>query len=67
MRTVYLGTSAFAVAVLRRLADSPHRPALVVKTSEREAAVLAVGAAVERAASDRAFRDVAFSVDVDPQ
>ena len=30
MRTVYLGTSEFAVAVLRRLAASPHRPALVV-------------------------------------
>jgi methionyl-tRNA formyltransferase len=28
--TVYLGTSAFAGAVLRRLYDSPHRPALVV-------------------------------------
>jgi methionyl-tRNA formyltransferase len=30
LRTVYLGTSAFAATVLRRLADSPHRPALVV-------------------------------------
>jgi methionyl-tRNA formyltransferase len=30
LRTVYLGTSDFAAAVLRRLADSPHRPALVV-------------------------------------
>jgi methionyl-tRNA formyltransferase len=30
VRTVYLGTSDFAVAVLRRLADSEHRPALVV-------------------------------------
>ena len=30
MRTVYLGTSGFAATVLRRLADSPHRPALVV-------------------------------------
>jgi methionyl-tRNA formyltransferase len=28
--TVYLGTSEFAAAVLARLADSPHRPALVV-------------------------------------
>jgi methionyl-tRNA formyltransferase len=28
--TVYLGTSAFAGAVLRRLYDSPHRPSLVV-------------------------------------
>ncbi len=30
MRTAYLGTSEFAATVLRRLADSPHRPALVV-------------------------------------
>jgi methionyl-tRNA formyltransferase len=30
VRTVYLGTSAFAAAVLERLADSPHRPQLVV-------------------------------------
>ena len=29
-RTVYLGTSSFAATVLRRLAASPHRPALVV-------------------------------------
>lgn len=30
MRTVYLGTSPFAAAVLRRLAASDHRPVLVV-------------------------------------
>ncbi len=30
VRTVYLGTSAFAGAVLRRLYDSRHRPTLVV-------------------------------------
>ncbi len=30
MRTVFLGTSEFAAAVLARLHDSPHRPALVV-------------------------------------
>jgi methionyl-tRNA formyltransferase len=30
LRTVYLGTSGFAAAVLERLADSDHRPALVV-------------------------------------
>jgi methionyl-tRNA formyltransferase len=30
VRTAYLGTSAFAATVLGRLADSPHRPALVV-------------------------------------
>ncbi|HWK26734.1 MAG TPA: formyltransferase family protein [Solirubrobacter sp.] len=30
MRNVYLGTSAFAAVVLRRLAASPHRPQLVI-------------------------------------
>jgi methionyl-tRNA formyltransferase len=30
VRTTYLGTSVFAATVLRRLADSPHRPSLVV-------------------------------------
>ncbi len=30
MRTVYLGTSDFAATVLRRLADSEHRPQLVL-------------------------------------
>jgi primosomal protein N' (replication factor Y) len=44
-----------------------ERVQVVVKTTAREAAVAAVGAAVDRAANDRAHRDVAFSVDVDPQ
>ncbi len=35
MRTVYLGTSDFAARVLGRLADSPHRPALVVTPPDR--------------------------------
>ncbi|HEV2727012.1 MAG TPA: methionyl-tRNA formyltransferase, partial [Solirubrobacterales bacterium] len=35
MRTAYLGTSDFAATVLRRLADSPHRPALVVTPPDR--------------------------------
>jgi methionyl-tRNA formyltransferase len=35
VRTVYLGTSAFAVAVLERLAASAHRPALVVTRPDR--------------------------------
>ena len=35
MRIAYLGTSPFAVAVLRRLANSPHRPALVVTPPDR--------------------------------
>jgi methionyl-tRNA formyltransferase len=33
--TVYLGTSAFAVAVLERLAASPHRPSLVITRPDR--------------------------------
>ncbi len=35
MRTVYLGTSEFAAAVLRRLAESRHRPLLVVSPPDR--------------------------------
>jgi methionyl-tRNA formyltransferase len=35
VRTVYLGTSDFAAAILRRLADSPHRPQLVVTRPDR--------------------------------
>ena len=35
MRTVYLGTSEFAAVVLRRLADSPHRPVLVLTPPDR--------------------------------
>jgi methionyl-tRNA formyltransferase len=35
VRTVYLGTSEFAAAVLRRLSDSPHRPVLVVTRPDR--------------------------------
>lgn len=35
MRVVYLGTSGFAATVLRRLAGSPHRPALVVTPPDR--------------------------------
>jgi methionyl-tRNA formyltransferase len=35
LRTVFLGTSAFAAAVLERLAASPHRPSLVVTRPDR--------------------------------
>jgi methionyl-tRNA formyltransferase len=35
VRTVYLGTSDFAVTVLERLAGSPHRPVLVVTRPDR--------------------------------
>ena len=44
-----------------------HRVQLVVKTTRRGEAIAQVGAAVEAAATDRAFRDVALAVDVDPQ
>ena len=37
MRTVYLGTSAFAATVLERLAATDHRPALVVTRPDRPA------------------------------
>lgn len=35
MRTVYLGTSDFAASILGRLADTPHRPDLVVTRPDR--------------------------------
>jgi methionyl-tRNA formyltransferase len=35
VRTVYLGTSDFAVQVLRRVADSPHKPSLIVTRPDR--------------------------------
>ena len=35
MKTVYFGTSEFAAVVLRALADSPHRPRLVVTPPDR--------------------------------
>ena len=37
VRTVYLGTSDFAAAVLDRLAGGPHRPALVVTRPDSRA------------------------------
>jgi methionyl-tRNA formyltransferase len=35
VRSVFLGTPAFAVPVLRRIADSPHRPSLVITPPDR--------------------------------
>jgi methionyl-tRNA formyltransferase len=37
VRTVYLGTSGFAAGVLERLAQTPHRPVLVVTRPDRPA------------------------------
>jgi primosomal protein N' (replication factor Y) len=44
-----------------------HRRRLLLKASDREGTVAAVRDAVERLAAARAFREVAISVDVDPQ
>jgi methionyl-tRNA formyltransferase len=37
VRTVYLGTSGFAASILERLAQTPHRPVLVVTRPDRPA------------------------------
>jgi methionyl-tRNA formyltransferase len=63
VRTVYLGTSEFAAAVLRRLAESSHRPLLVVTPPDRPqgrgrrssappAAVIAGELGIERLAAE---------------
>jgi primosomal protein N' (replication factor Y) len=44
-----------------------HRRRLLSKADDRDAAVAAIGDAVERLAAERALRDVAIGVDVDPQ
>jgi primosomal protein N' (replication factor Y) len=44
-----------------------HRRRILLKASEREATVAAVRDTVERLAADRSLREVAISVDVDPQ
>jgi len=44
-----------------------HRRRLLTKASDREATVAALGDAVERLASERALREVAIGVDIDPQ
>jgi primosomal protein N' (replication factor Y) len=59
-------TELLGPAPLFRLRGRERRQ-VVVKTTERAAAIRAAAVAVESAARDRALRDVAFSVDVDPQ
>jgi len=44
-----------------------HRRRFLLKADQREATVAAVREAIERLAANRALRDVAISVDVDPQ
>jgi primosomal protein N' (replication factor Y) (superfamily II helicase) len=44
-----------------------HRRRMLTKSDDRDGAVAAVGAAVERLVAERALRDVAVGVDVDPQ
>ncbi len=44
-----------------------YRRRLLTKAQDREATVAAIRAAVERLATDRSLKDVAISVDVDPQ
>jgi primosomal protein N' (replication factor Y) len=44
-----------------------HRRRILLKAAEREATIAVVRDTVERLAADRSLRDVAISVDVDPQ
>jgi primosomal protein N' (replication factor Y) len=60
------GAIALGPAPLFRLRGR-ERAQVVVKTSDRQAAIAAVGATVAAVAADRAHADAAFSVDVDPQ
>ena len=59
------GSEVLGPAPLFRLRGR-ERFQFLLKTTERAVAVAATGAAVEAAARDRDFRDVNFSVDVDP-
>jgi primosomal protein N' (replication factor Y) len=60
------GADVLGPAPLFRLRGR-ERVQVIVKARERRPAVRAVAAAVEAAARRREYRDVAFSVDVDPQ
>ena len=53
-------------APLFRLKDL-YRSRIVVKATDRAAAVAAVGAAVKEVRADRKLRGVKLAVDVDPQ
>jgi primosomal protein N' (replication factor Y) len=60
------GTRLLGPAPLFRLRGR-ERAQLVLKTTQRRAAVRAVGLAVEATATERVHRGVSFAVDVDPQ
>jgi primosomal protein N' (replication factor Y) (superfamily II helicase) len=59
------GATVLGPAPLFRLRGR-HRSQVVIKAHDRTAAIAAVRTAVDRAANRREYRDVAFSVDVDP-
>jgi primosomal protein N' (replication factor Y) len=60
------GTDLLGPAPMFRVRNR-HRRRLLVKADDREGAVASVRDTVERLASDRALRDIALSVDVEPQ
>jgi primosomal protein N' (replication factor Y) len=60
------GTDLLGPAPMFRVRNR-HRRRLLLKASDREATVAVVRETVERLAADRALREVAISVDVDPQ
>jgi primosomal protein N' (replication factor Y) len=60
------GAAVLGPAPLFRLRGR-ERAQIVVKASDRAAAVRTIGAGVDAVAADRVHRAVAFSVDVDPQ
>jgi primosomal protein N' (replication factor Y) len=60
------GTDLLGPAPMFRVRNR-HRRRLLLKATEREATVAAVRETVERLAADRSLREVAISVDVDPQ
>jgi primosomal protein N' (replication factor Y) len=60
------GTDLLGPAPMFRVRNR-HRRRLLLKASDREATVAAVRDTVERLAADRSLREVAISVDVDPQ
>jgi primosomal protein N' (replication factor Y) len=60
------GTELLGPAPMFRVRNR-HRRRILIKAEDREGTVAAVRQAVERRAADRSLKDVAISVDVDPQ